>query len=662
MHMRKVGAGATLLVTLVSCGGSKPPPVVATAQPAKERTPLEAAPLTPVTAPPELFAVARFRNPAKTTDQAIGWSALPVDWRAELRKEVPGIDAVVTYDAPVDFAAMLDPSSGEEPNAFWAVALGVQSVDSTVGFLRQQGANAVGDSAGGYTVRVDAKLTCSVSRALGAAPARLVCSDSAASVDALGPYLTRGLPLETLGKTSDVHAHVVAEPFRRRYGSQLALVRTVGVPFALRELQVDSPKLDRALRDVLYGLADELVALAYDVDRIDVDGTFEPSGDIASFSMQFGFVGKRSWTAQTMAHVGEHPGPAPDFFWKLPADVTSAGYGAYSDPDRFRGVAAAVRELVDGFLDYKGLPDKRRTPLVDALEQALTIGGKSAYATLPIPETEPTAKRPEDAIKATLGAHLFGVEQGGDRLMKLCSEFVKSLGDPALRAQLAKMKSLADNPLPVAKERAPKSAKGLPPGTRVYELDLAKPERNSDEEEVPAWLGERGGKKKAKAKTPQKLSHVNVVVVAAPDGPLTWFGFGTDEQALTSRIAALHANSGPNLSTRTGLEALHTDSSLSSGFSTLAEAGAQFLPLLAAVRTKDAALPKMLGRLPHRGETPMPWRVSVDPAGPKATWQSRVPKAVVEDAVAAIVGLAGDALTKTPPPSGPLAPVPAPHK
>jgi hypothetical protein len=41
-----------------------------------------------------------------------------------------------------------------------------------------------------------------------------------------------------------------------------------------------------------------------------------------------------------------------------------------------------------------------------------------------------------------------------------------------------------------------------------------------------------------------------------------------------------------------------------------------------------------LQRLPHRGETPMLWRMTVDPRGPSIKAQLRVPREVVEDSVA----------------------------
>ena len=41
-----------------------------------------------------------------------------------------------------------------------------------------------------------------------------------------------------------------------------------------------------------------------------------------------------------------------------------------------------------------------------------------------------------------------------------------------------------------------------------------------------------------------------------------------------------------------------------------------------------------LGRLPHRGATPMIWHATADAHGPKLSAGVQIPKAVVEDVVA----------------------------
>jgi hypothetical protein len=636
MSMVRFAVGACAVFLSVGCGGAKPAPVapVALATPGLELG-ASLGPLTPVAAPPELFAVARVSNPAKVADTSIAWSALPVNWRSMLSKEAPGVDSAALFDAPVDFAAMLDPSSGEEPRVLWAASYGAPSVDAATGFLRKQGATVTPLAGGAYLVKVDSHIVCVAARALGAAPARIICSDQSDSAQALMPYMTRGLPTESFG-TDEIHAHVTAEPFRRRYGSQLALVRTVGVPFALRELEVDHPKFDRALRDVLYGLADEITALAYDVDRVDLDVGLAPSNDAVFVKTSFGLVGKRSWWAQMAANAADHQAVAPEVFFKLPGDATSGSYSTYSDPDRVRGVAAALRELLDGWLDYQGLSQGRRTPLVDAFEQALTTGAKSAYVTLPVPPSAgPAAQGEREQLRLALGAHVMVVDQGGDRFVRLVSELTKALGDAKFREHLSKSKLLSGVKLPAARERAPKAVKGLPAGSKVFEVDVPA-SAFSESDGLAQLLGEpalAGAKKDAKPKaTKVKGEPLTVLIVAVPDGALTWFAFGTDEKLLETRLAAARAGTGETLAKRDGLAALHTDPVVSGGFSSLgavlSQLGRKFSD------AKGSADSGAIARLPHQGQTPMLWRATVDAHGPKLSAAMQIPKTVVEDIVA----------------------------
>jgi hypothetical protein len=618
-----------------ACGGSGPKPSVVTAPTVPAREPASApvqAALTVVPPPPELFAVARISSASKALDTAIGWSGLPLDWRAKLAQDTHGLDRVAALSAPVDFAAMLDPASGDAPRVIWAFAVGVSSVDAALAYFRQEGFRVSPDSAGSHHVQIGSDLGCVLGPALGAAPARVVCSDTTASADALAPYLTRGLPTEAAGP-SEIHAHAMAEPFRHRYASQLALVRTIGVPFLLREAELDHPKFDRALRDVLYGLADEIVGLAYDLDRIDVDIALTPSNDAFDVSTSLSLSGQRSWWGQTMARSVGRGGAAPEPFWKLPGDSAAAGYSAYSDPDRMRGIAVAMGQLLDGWLDYEQLPDNRRAPLVEAFEQALTTGARSANATLVVEPAVGQARsgEPEQisaTVRGAVGSHLFVLDGGGESLGRLASEVVKAMGDGAFRGRLAKSKLFDKDQMPKARERAPR-AKGLPAATRVYELEIPAAAFLPPHGEAVAMAG---AKKKAPSASKKAGAPLTIVLIAMPDGPLTWFALGTDEKMLAGRLAAVRGGTGTTLAGREGLAPLRAESQLSAGFSSLGG-------MLAGIGSpfggeKQLGDSKSMARLPHRGESPLLWHVGSDGHGPRVTASVRITKTLVEDIVA----------------------------
>jgi hypothetical protein len=580
--------------------------------------------------PPELFAVARISNAGKALDTAIGWSGLPLDWRGKLAQDAHGFDRVAALSEPVDFAAMLDPASGDAPRVIWAFSVGVASMDAALAYFRQEGFRVSPGSPGAYHVQIGSDLGCVAAPALGRAPARVVCSDTTESADGLAPYLTRGLPTESAGP-SEIHMHAVAEPFRRRYGSQLAMVRTIGVPYLLHEAELDHPRFDRALRDALYGLADEIVALAYDLDRVDVDMALTSTGDALDVSTSLSLVGQRSWWGQTMARSVGRGGAAPELFWRLPGDAPAAGYNAYSDPEHVRGIAAAIGQLLDGWLDYEQLPDHRRAPLVEAFEHVLTLSAKSANATLAV-DPAPAPAKTGDAesvgaiVRAAVGGHLFVVDGGGESLQRFASEIVKSMGDGAFRSHLATSKLFDKEQIPKARERAPK-AKGLPVGSKVYELEIPAAALTSR-----GKASADGTKKKAGAKGQNRGAPFTIVLIAMPDGPVTWFGFGTDEKMLAGRLAAARAGTGTTLATREGLSSLRTGSQLSAGFSSLGGLLAGIASPFGAERPLGDS--KSMARLPHRGESPLLWRVSSDGHGPRVSASARITKTLVEDIVA----------------------------
>jgi hypothetical protein len=495
-----------------------------------------------------------------------------------------------------------------------------------------------------YVVRLDS-MNCEIAPARGVAPARVVCSDEMKSVDALSAYMTRGIPGESFG-TSDVHVHVSGEPFRRRYSSELRLIKTMGVPFVLRELEVGHPKFDRALRDAVYGFADELIALASDVDRIEFDASLSPREDAIDTRMSVGMIGKRSWTAQGIIRASGSSGPPPDFFWQFPKDATAASYGMYADPEHAKGFVATLGELLDGWLDYNELGDVRRRPLVDAFEQMFTVPVHNAYASLPVgePSRSPAGSRDrkDEAARKILGTHLFAIDNGGGRIQKFASELVKAFAYKPFRDRLVKSKLLRAEQLPVMRERSPKGKPGLPAGSKTFEMEFL-PGAFSFEPSAPFLPTKEGGARKKLGGAPASVKtapgpKTSIVLVAVPDGPRTWFAFGTDEALLLERLVETKAGNGATLTLRDGLAPLRTEKAVSAGFWSLAGTVGN---LDDSVLGRDALWSRSaVGRLPHRGETPMLYRVLFEAVGPKVVISANVPQAVVEDIVALTVSAA----------------------
>lgn len=640
MSSRLWALGAAALI--VGCGGAKPAstPLAKSKETARVA---RVAPLTSVSAPPGLFAVARVKNPGGLADIAAAWSGLPIDWRHVLAREAPKFERIFVSGAPLDFAAMLDPASRLEPHVLYAFSFGVSSADAVASFFRDQGGPVADLGGGTYRARVGDDLVCLAGPALGAAQARVVCSDEAESVDALAPYMSRGLATETLG-TSEIHAFVTVEPFRRRYGSQVALVKTMGVPFALRELSLDDEKFDRALRDVLYGLADEVTALTHDLDRVELDVSLAPSGNDAIVAFSVSFAGQESFSSKAVARAAARAEPPANIFWKLPADATAAGFMGRSDPDTMRPIAASLRALADGWLEHQKLAESRRAPLLDALERVLVASPHAAYATVPAGLAPAPPIRHVSAfanfVRRAATGEIVVVDEGGDRVVALSSALVKALSDKTFREQLVKNHVFEAGELPVLRER-PLGGKGAPKGAMVFELELPPPATSSSAGTKPTLRNAdpasraRGKKQRsAEALSPPRGKNPEVaaepfcaVLVVVPDGPLYWFAVGTDERALLARIAAAQTGSGSTMSSRRELAALRTDPVLSGGFSSL-EA------ILGPVLEHLGRGPNPLLQLPHRGQVPLLWRGVADAQGPRFRFEGHVPRALIEDVVA----------------------------
>ena len=335
------GALVTLCVlaqsTLVGCGGSSgkpaaaPTPVVSAVAVAKEEPP----DLAPVAAPPELFAVARFKNPQTAIETVSSWANFPFKVQSALPPDLRGLGPVVAWDAPLELAVALDPlGEGKVPEPLSVLSIGLTSLDSALEFARAQGQSVRRLRPGVYRVGDSEDVACTVGVAVGSAPARLVCGHRAHDVDGLFNYATRGLPNEALPDL-DFQIELRLDPLKKKYGTELGSARLFG-GFLLREVQMDNPRFDRALSDVAYGLIDETLAFVHDLDKVRLDAKIDRTKNLVNVRFDAKFTGQQSWLAQAVAETVPMSAPPPDAFWQLPADVADASYGVGWKPGRLK--------------------------------------------------------------------------------------------------------------------------------------------------------------------------------------------------------------------------------------------------------------------------------------------------------------------------------------
>ena len=580
--------------------------------------------LSPVPAPAELVAVARWSKPGATADTLMAWTNLPFDWRRLLQAKEPELAAVVALDAPLDAAVALAPNLGkrmEQPHAVFAV--GLNSLDQALDFIRDKGESLRKTSPGVYVIEDGGELSCAVAASVGATPARLVCGERPADVDALLPYVTRGLPNEELGG-GEIHVEVRAEPFRQAYGRQLRQLKTAGLALQLRRLQLGSPRFDRALADAAHGLADELLLLLDDLDRVSLD--FNASSSTAELEVLLSATlrGSQSWSVQSMHEAESLSGVAPDLFWRLPSDVARATYGVTGDPKRFAEIRRTLAELLDGFLAYEKLPAGVRDQFVRIIDDTWLSAGHSVSAEGDVGPAAGqklnAADRERETVRRELGWLLMGVEERPTRVKAYLDRIVKAYRDRQLRRFLQRRLDVEASELPRVRVRRA-NGRGLGPGSTQYEFAIP---------------GEAFSEYSFEDNRLIEGKPLPVYLVLMPDGQVSWLGFSADREVLYEKLALVRKSAGrTTLATRSGLSELKRQRAMSGGFVTLA--GLVGPGLLGGALPEDLDLGEALERAPHRGETPMLVFSTIDRTGANThvTLRLRVPKAVVEDAVAA---------------------------
>ena len=663
------GLAASLVATAVACGGSEPRPPEAAGAPAANATgDADDGPppdLSPVAAPPDLFGVGRLNRPAQLLDTVLGWAKLPIDWRRELGNELPGIENVVDLTAPIDVAMALPkaarPQDLDEPRV--VISLGLRSMAGALDFAKRRAGRVERVGPGVY--RVGASDDCVVAAAAGNPPARLVCGDSPEDIEALLAYVTRGLPRESFGP-ADLHFELRMEPIRQRFGRELRQLK-LGLPFLLKSFALDIPRADRAFAEGAYALADEVVALVDDTDRAVFELNVKSDAGALESKFDLRFTGKKSWIMQTLAESAQRAAVPPDSFWRLPNDANGASFGSASNPQRFAGMRRVVGELLDGLLEHEKISRRVRDQVAAIVEDTATTQAATVYARGDVPLPPAARAKGEvdraslmrDQLTRSLGWYVLGIDEKADRYKTYLNRIVAVYNDRELRRLLEKRADLKPDKLPTLRARAPRGA-GLAPGSSAFELVLpAKLFEDPLSYEPPARPGQPRPKA---APRPPPGRPVSIVLIVMPEGTRTWFGLSADEKTLVEKLGVLRqANPAMTLASREGLGSLRAARVVGGGFWSISSITSSFdSPLAALSADSDSAeLRRRLDAMPHRGQTPMPYTLSVTAAGTtSAAWSLSIPRAVAED-LGALIPLVAMGRHGRPPP---LAVPPAPAK
>jgi hypothetical protein len=610
--------------------------------------------LAPVVTPADIFVAARWKNPRASLSSLSGLSgasAQLLESSVNLLADQTlshvfhgGVDGhaiaeTLSLDAPVDLLVSLDSGHRGQPHPLYAFSVGLISFERAKGAIEAAGpADELAPGLYRIGTKSSGELTCVIGAAAGTAPARLVCGQHDRDVVALAPYMMRNLPTDPPPPT-DLHAEVRFRPVEARYGAELRLFLNFLPDFA-KSQAIGEPRFDRALESSATGLAAELEALTYDLDRLSLDiDLAQSSGAVMTTSLEL--RGARSWLANTLLDVGARQGLPPALYWRAPKDSEVASFGLAPDPARYDDIVRALRGLLVGKLANEKIgseADRKAVANLIALPFAkgtnvVVASGHQGTATPGL--TSGIGDSPEARIGNQLGWSLLGVDEAPEVLAKLVKDWLSVYRRSALVAGVRDALKLDGKVLPRA--RLVPAPTILGKGALDLELQFAaeSPDAAHKEKDADNKYG--------------VLFHVLLM----PDGKATWLAFGVNRDNLVKHLemAKSAAPASGTLAARADLEPMRSGRAASSGFITLAavsyplaESLANSAPALPSAKPAQALL-TLLRNLPHQGDTPVFLTSSIAAgAGPKAELTLNMPKGFFEDLGSVIVSGAKVAL------------------
>jgi hypothetical protein len=611
---------------LFACGGTAsntpaaaPAPAVSAAPVSKEEPP----DLAPVAAPAELVAIARFKKPETAVETVSAWANFPVKVHDVLPSEMRGLEQVVAWDAPLEFAMALDPlGEGKVPEPLSVLSIGLTSLDGALDFARSQGQSVRRLRSGVYRIGDSEDVACAVGLAVGSAPARLVCGHRAHDIDGLFNYATRGLPTEPM-QNLDFQLELRLDPVKKKYGAELGSARLFG-GFLLREVQMDNPRFDRALSDAAYGLIDETLAFVHDLDKVRLDANVDSAKNLINVRQDTQFSGQQSWLVQAAAETVPLSAPPPAEFWQLPADAASASYSVGWKPGRLKPLGRALGELLDAYLDAEKVPAGLRAQSSKALEGLFDLSSNAVRADGALTDV------PSDPLLAA-DYRFFGWqvnELPGDAkpVLAVFDGLTAALGSRDLAQILKKRAQISEAMWPKFSTHAV-NVKGFKPGAKAYRVDVP---RGMIEQAVkgqsPMVQDFAAALAAPLPKGKLLVKSVPMSFIVASDGAHTFIAASADEKLLIKRLESLKDPKAPVLQSREGLDRLKGSAHVGGGFWSLN----RFAGML-GLRAREADAAKVMTALPHHGETPILFFSDTTAEGPDSTITFSVPRAAVED-------------------------------
>ena len=600
--------------------------------------------LAPVAEPADIIGLVRWKSPSVDLNNLGACSNVPAGileqlpriglgkaFQERFRDQVDSAElaGVVALDAPVDAVVTLD-GTARSPKPIFAFAVGLTSLDAA---KHAAGAKGPLTEIVPGVWRIGDKEqrrgpSCAVVVSAGATPARLVCAEREKDLGLLAPYLTRTLPTQAPA-ASDFHLELRVAPIDTRFGDQLRQQLRALPILAQTQATIGEPDFDNAVMASATALADELGALASDLDKLQIDASLDKATCLTS-TTALQLRGKSSWLVNTMLERADRNGPPPAIFWRAPRDASSAFYGHGSDPSRYTEILRTLRSMLVGGMKKLGVgSDNDRKALADLIALPL---GKDVNTVSASGRSDPAAAAPAkagakpapakagapnrlSAVLGNLGWYVVGFDDGADAITKQLKDMVAVYNRKGLQAPLKK--ALGDDAayLPTVKIVPAPAALGKGALDIEVKLDLPDDAFGSKSEEA------RGGK--AKPAKPAKVTKTPVTfhLLLLTEGKAAWFGFGGNRDDVVKHLLMSKSGSpdSDTIASRPGLEPLKSGKNLGGGFMTLNTFLKAFEGGLDSYAPKAvnqggggdngggelAMIKRVISQIPNKGETPI---------------------------------------------------------
>lgn len=596
-----------ILAVVAACGGAETPPPKAPPPPpppARLEKKLDAS-LAALSLPDDLVLAGRWKNPSTLLAELAVWSGGALPLESWLLTSLGDPSRPIDLTAPIEVIVVLDEgadATARPPALSWAVSLGLGAAPGRPATPPAEPSD----------VPSPAGLACAESRALGAAPVRMVCAATDDELARLLPHATRALPLAPVGE-ADLSISLRASPFAeldegRTHALASAwlsqLLATVIGPSRIND------RFDAQWARVVDAAARELRFLAEDLDGASIELSLSAREQAVELSLLAPAAAGRSVLGQLMVGSGA-TGLAPAEFWQAHEASDGAGFSwafQAAPVARWREPLAA---LLGTLLDYRGVPNRLEQQARELVSYLPMPRGPVIHASGSLPPPAGPRERPRAAWLEALGWQLYSVRGNFTEYQYYVGALAKSFNDPILGPQFARLirSSLGPAWAPVRMQQRRATSGDLPRGSFVLEVAFAPPAAPAVEagagDEPRATRAENTADDAAEAARAPELFAVFV-----PDEDGVRIAWGADERFLISLLSERPRSkkASATLAGRAGLGELHQHRILAGGFVSLA--GIEELNAASFDLQLGVGPAKQIERAPHRGQSPIVYALS----------------------------------------------------